>query len=243
MEIAVGFITPLFDVLWNEFVLWSALVGGITFGWLYHHSFFYRSEEGVDNNVDNLQVGVFPAHYDNLKLEVTWTLVPFLLIVYLAFISWAPLDNIWSSPNAEDGYFGDECESGESSNLYWDSTDEVYRAECYHIFGITGFQWSWEFDCYNLDVDVCAHGIVDIEGNDKPLLEIKAGEAYLTRMTSTDVTHAPWFVSHGIKEDIHYGEITSQWVLADDVENFLLLCTEYCGDNHAYMIAGVSVHA
>ena len=62
-------------------------------------------------------------------------------------------------------------------------------------------------------------------------------------MTSNDVTHAPWFVSFGIKEDVQPGMITSQWILADDVENFLLLCTEYCGDDHAYMIAGVSVHA
>ena len=33
------------------------------------------------------------------------------------------------------------------------------------------------------------------------------------------------------------------WLPADNVENFLLLCTEYCGDNHAYMVAQINVHA
>jgi heme/copper-type cytochrome/quinol oxidase subunit 2 len=47
----------------------------------------------------------------------------------------------------------------------------------------------------------------------------------------------------GIKEDIMPSQVTKQWLIADEVENFLLLCTEYCGDNHAYMIAGISVHA
>ena len=29
-------------------------------------------------NVDNLEVGVFPAENDNLKLELAWTIVPFI---------------------------------------------------------------------------------------------------------------------------------------------------------------------
>ena len=70
LEIAMGLITPLYDDLWNEYLVWSALVGLFTFGWLYHHSFFYRSEDGENPNVDDLKVGVFPAHYDNMKLEL-----------------------------------------------------------------------------------------------------------------------------------------------------------------------------
>ena len=233
-------VTPLYDSLWNEFVLWSALVGAFTFGWLYHHTYNYRSKDGVDNNVDNLEVGVFPAHYDSLKLEVTWTVVPFILIVYLTFIAWAPIDNLWSS--SDDGWFGNECVAGESSNLMINA-DSSFTADCYHVLEITGFQWDWDFDCLELDADLCSQGLTTIEGNDKKLLNLKQGEVYLAEMTSEDVTHAPWFVSMGIKEDIMPSQVTKQWLIADEVEDFLLLCTEYCGDNHAYMIAGVSVHA
>ena len=70
--------SPLFNVLWDEYILWSLLVGGITFGWLYHHSFAYRSTDGESvANVDDLKVGVFPKHNDDLRLEVAWTVLPF----------------------------------------------------------------------------------------------------------------------------------------------------------------------
>ena len=94
-------------------------------------------------------------------------------------------------------------------------------------------------------------------------------------MGSADVTHAPWFVSWGVKEDVLYSQgsmdlngdglsdnlvltengeyalsgsigelgLMTVWLPADNVENFLLLCTEYCGDNHAYMLAQINVNA
>lgn len=240
----MGLITPLYDDLWNEYVLWSALVGLFTFGWLYHHSFYYTAKEGESPNIDNLQVGVFPKEYDNLKLEFAWFLAPLLLIIYLTFISWAPVDNIWSATSSEDGgFYGDECETGESSNLMFNYDKGLYEAECYEVIGIKGYQWYWEFDCLDLSEDLCAVSTTTIEGKDQPHLSLKAGTAYFAVMDSNDVTHAPWFVSLGIKEDVLPQQTTTQWVLADEVENFLLLCTEYCGDDHAYMIAGVSVHA
>ena len=135
----MGLITPLYDSLWNEYLAWSALVALFTFGWLYHHSFFYRSKDGENPNVDNLEVGVFPVENDDLKLELAWTIVPFILIVYLTYISWAPLDNIWASP--DDGHFGSECDysSGMSSNLSFDPDAELkgeYTADCYHTIEI-----------------------------------------------------------------------------------------------------------
>ena len=72
----MSLITPLYDSLWNEYLVWSLLVALFTFGWLYHHSFFYRSEDGENPNIDNLEVGVFPVENDDLKLELAWTIVP-----------------------------------------------------------------------------------------------------------------------------------------------------------------------
>ena len=78
--------SPLFNVLWDEYILWSLLVGVITFGWLYHHSFAYRSTDGEKvANVDDLKVGVFPKHNDDLRLEVAWTVLPFLLIMVILY--------------------------------------------------------------------------------------------------------------------------------------------------------------
>ena len=226
----MSLVTPLYDSLWNEYLVWSLLVGGFTFGWLYHHSFSYRSEDGENPNVDDLEVGVFPVHYDDLKLELAWTIAPFMLIVYLTYISWAPLDNVWSSPN--DGYFGNECDydsieyNTDGSNLYFDDDDGLkgaYHANCYHTIEITAKQWIWSFDCGTLEAELCESGFTEADGRAVPHLSLQAGNAYLAYMTSEDVTHAPWFVSLGVKEDVLPGQTTTVWILAEDVEDFLLL--------------------
>jgi len=232
-------VTPLYDVIWDEYILWSVFVGAIAFGWLYHHSYFYRSEDGESPNVDNLEVGVFPKDYDNLKLEVTWTVLPFILIVYLTYISWAPLDAVWSE-TGPDGYHGSECVEGESSDNYLDG-DGYVLSDCYWEIGITGQQWFWEFDCYDLSDDICSTGYASVEGELKPLLTLKTGETYLATMTSIDVTHAVKNPGFGMMEDVQPGQVTNLWMPAVEDTSFLMLCAEYCGDNHAYMTAQITV--
>ena len=232
-------VTPLYDAIWDDYILWSLFVGAIAFGWLYHHSYFYRSEDGESPNVDNLEVGVFPKDYDNLRLEVTWTVLPFILIVYLTYISWAPLDAVWSE-TGPDGYHGSECVEGESSDNYLDG-DGYVLSDCYWEIGITGQQWFWEFDCYDLSDDICSTGYASVEGELKPLLTLKTGETYLATMTSIDVTHAVKNPGFGIMEDVQPGQITYLWMPAVEDTSFLMLCAEYCGDNHAYMTAQILV--
>ncbi|SVC89349.1 uncharacterized protein METZ01_LOCUS342203, partial [marine metagenome] len=43
-------VTPLYDALWEDYILWSVFVAAIAFGWLYHHSYFYRSDDGESPN-------------------------------------------------------------------------------------------------------------------------------------------------------------------------------------------------
>ena len=232
-------VTPLYDVIWDEYILWSVFVGAIAFGWLYHHSYFYRSEDGESPNVDNLEVGVFPKDYDNLKLEVTWTVLPFILIVYLTYISWAPLDAVWSA-TGPDGYHGSECVEGGSSDNYIDD-DGYVRSDCYWEIGIIGQQWFWEFDCYDLSEDICSTGYATVEGELKPLLMLKTGETYFAALSSIDVTHAVKNPGFGIMEDVVPGQTTYLWMPAVEDTSFLMLCAEYCGDNHAYMTAQIIV--
>ncbi|MEE2812266.1 MAG: cytochrome c oxidase subunit II [Candidatus Thermoplasmatota archaeon] len=207
--------SDLFYELFNEFVAWSILVFAITFIWQMHHSLRYRSKDGSDNNVDNLTPGVFPKENDDLRLELTWTILPFILIVYLTYISWGPLSEVWTEdPEA-------------------------------HQVGIHASQWNWGFDCGDLDEDICSISNADVEGQTKPKISLKAGESYTFILTSEDVTHAPFFVDWGIKEDSQPGMVTKMYYKpsVDEIGTHLLLCTEYCGDDHGYMTAVVEVHA
>jgi len=232
-------VTPLYDAIWEDYIIWSLFVGAIAFGWLYHHSFFYRSNDGESPNVDNLEVGVFPIDYDNLRLEVAWVILPSLLIVWLTYISWAPLDAVWSQ-TGPDGYHGSECAEGESSDNYVDDDGYVYSA-CYHEISILGQQWFWNIDCEDLSEDLCSTDFATSGGETRPLLNLKVGETYLARLTSTDVTHAPKFNGFGMMEDIVPGQVTYLWLPAIEEGDSLMLCAEFCGDNHAYMTAQVNV--
>lgn len=232
-------VTPLYDAIWEDYIIWSLFVGAIAFGWLYHHSFFYRSNDGESPNVDNLEVGVFPIDYDNLRLEVAWVILPSLLIVWLTYISWAPLDAVWSQ-TGPDGYHGSECAEGESSDNYVDDDGYVYSA-CYHEISIVGQQWFWNIDCEDLSEDLCSTDFATSGGETRPLLNLKVGETYLARLTSTDVTHAPKFNGFGMMEDIVPGQVTYLWLPAIEEGDSLMLCAEFCGDNHAYMTAQVNV--
>jgi len=232
-------VTPLYDAIWEDYIIWSLFVGAIAFGWLYHHSFFYRSNDGESPNVDNLEVGVFPIDYDNLRLEVAWVILPSLLIVWLTYISWAPLDAVWSQ-TGPDGYHGSECAEGESSDNYVDDDGYVYSA-CYHEISIVGQQWFWNMDCGDLSEDICSTDFATSGGETRPLLNLKVGETYLARLTSTDVTHAPKFNGFGMMEDIVPGQVTFLWLPAIEEGDSLMLCAEFCGDNHAYMTAQVNV--
>ena len=232
-------VTPLYDAIWEDYIIWSLFVGAIAFGWLYHHSFFYRSNDGESPNVDNLEVGVFPIDYDNLRLEVAWVILPSLLIVWLTYISWAPLDAVWSQ-TGPDGYHGSECAEGESSDNYVDDDGYVYSA-CYHEISIVGQQWFWNMDCEDLSEDICSTDFATSGGETRPLLNLKVGETYLARLTSTDVTHAPKFNGFGMMEDVVPGQVTYLWLPAIEEGDSLMLCAEFCGDNHAYMTAQVNV--
>ena len=68
--IGMAGITPLLDAIWDDYMFWSIVVGAIAFGWLYHHSYFYRAKEGESPNIDDLEVGVFPkaVSYTHLTL-------------------------------------------------------------------------------------------------------------------------------------------------------------------------------
>ncbi len=206
----------IFNDLFDEFTMWAIIVGVFTFVWMFHHSLKYRSKDGSDNNVDNLTPGVFPKENDNLKMELAWTIVPFILIVYLTFISWGPLDEVWTED--EDA----------------------------HVVYITASQWNWNFDCGNLTADICdSSSTMDVEGRTNTVLSLKAGESYTFLMTSEDVIHAPFFVDWGLKEDTLPGMETAIYYTPgeDEIGTHLLLCTEYCGDDHGYMTAIVEVHA
>ena len=225
----------IFWALFDEWNIWAAIVMVIVIIWQLHHSLKYRSPDGksLAYDTDVFVPGVFPEENDNMKMELTWTIVPFILIVYLTYIAWGPIDEMWKAdPDA-------------------------------HEIGIVGNQWYWDFDCVADDNDdnttfgkqtdaydengnlICQLTTIDVEGQTRPLLRVKAGQSYGYILTSNDVPHAPFFLDWGIKEDTQPGIETRLYHTpsVDEIGSSLLMCTEYCGKDHGYMTAVVEVFA
>ncbi|MDP7311799.1 MAG: cytochrome c oxidase subunit II [Candidatus Thalassarchaeaceae archaeon] len=215
--IAVDVGGDAYNELFDIFFGWSIVVSVIVFGWLLHHSFFYRSKDGETPNIDDLVVGEFPRHYHNTSLEITWVIIPTILILYLTYISLGPVSDVWEDPNVV-GVEGVD----------------------YFEIELTGSQWFWDFDCGNLDSDLCNVGVDDETG--LSMLSVKKDVVYRFNITATDVTHSPYFIQWGAKEDAVPGIYTSIWLTPDITGEFFIDCAEYCGDDHAYMTAILEVH-
>jgi|ETNmetMinimDraft_4_1059912.scaffolds.fasta_scaffold63237_3 cytochrome c oxidase subunit 2 len=231
------------DIFWglfNVFNFWAVIVFAIVIVWLFYNSLKFRSSDNksLEFDSDEFIPGVFPKENDNLKMELTWTIVPFILIIYLTYIAWGPIDEMWTAdPDA-------------------------------HEISMTGNQWYWDIDCdplrdtaeapessvemenrsatmfYNDNgILICEITTIEVEGQIKPLLRVKADESYGFLLYSNDVTHAPFFLDWGLKEDTTPGMETRLYYTPsmDEIGSSLLMCTEYCGKDHGYMTAVVEV--
>ncbi len=99
---------------------------------------------------------------------------------------------------------------------------------CYDL-RVSARQWAWQFIYPNGHIDENLH--------------VPVGEPIRLTMTSEDVIHGLWIPAMRVKMDLVPGRYTSTWFRADKVGTYNLLCTEYCGDEHADMLATVEVHS
>lgn len=89
--------------------------------------------------------------------------------------------------------------------------------------------WSWLFEYEN--------GVKAEE------LLIPVGKPIHLRLTSQDVIHSFYIPAFRVKQDAVPGMATSLWFRAREVGTYDVLCAEYCGRQHAYMLTKVRVLA
>jgi cytochrome c oxidase subunit II len=72
-------------------------------------------------------------------------------------------------------------------------------------------------------------------------LVVPYGKAVKLNIESWDVLHSFYIPSYRIKVDAVRGMPTYAWFQADKVGEYDILCTEYCGVEHAYMLAKLKI--
>ena len=92
---------------------------------------------------------------------------------------------------------------------------------------VTAQMWSWGFEYEN--------------GKKEDVLYVPLGKPVALLLTSSDVLHSLFIPAFRVKEDVVPGATTRLWFIAEEVGEFNLFCTEYCGLGHSGMITKVSV--
>lgn len=158
------------------------------------------------------------AFHENTRLEVVWTVIPFLILVGMAIPSTATLLKM----------------------------DDLRGSEM--TVKITGYQWKWHYDYLDQGVSFfSALGTPreQIEGKgakgehyllevDKPLV-LPVGKKVRILVTANDVIHAWWVPQLGSKKDAIPGFINEIWTTIATPGTYRGQCAELCGKDHGFM--------
>ena len=163
--------------------------------------------------------GAKPAKFhDNLALEITWTLIPTLILVAMAVPATQVLIKMHDMKK----------------------TDVNIK--------ITGMQWRWKYEYLDEGISFLSNlstpqrqldgyepkGKWYLHEVDHPLvLPIHKKIRFL--VTSSDVNHAWWVPDFGVKRDAIPGLITTAWAKIERPGVYRGACTEICGMRHGFM--------
>ncbi|WP_158968833.1 cytochrome c oxidase subunit II [Chachezhania sediminis] len=165
-----------------------------------------------------------PASFThNTPLEMVWTLVPIVILVFIGAFS---LPVLFEEQEIPDG----------------DITIKV-----------TGNQWYWSYEYvdegFGFDSYLLAREDLEKNGyqDDEYLLAtdtavvVPIGKVIVMQVTGSDVIHSWAMPAFGVKQDGVPGRLAQLWFAAEKEGIYFGQCSELCGKDHAYMPITVKV--
>lgn len=159
----------------------------------------------------------------NAPLEVAWTVVPIVILVFIGAFSLPVLFKQQEIPEA-------------------DITIKV-----------TGYQWYWGYEYVDEGVDFESFMLARDEleefgySQDEYLLAtdtavvVPVGATIVMQVTGADVIHSWTIPAFGVKQDAVPGRLAQLWFAAEREGVYFGQCSELCGKDHAYMPITVKV--
>lgn len=204
-------VTPIsHDMYWLHMVAMAicAVIGVGVFGVMFYSLIYHRKAR-------NYKPATF---HDNNRLEIVWTIIPFLILVALA----VPATQVL---------------------MRMDDTEDAAVT-----IKITGYQWKWQYQYLNEGISFfsnLATPPAQIENKakkgewyllevDKPLV-LPVNKKVRFLVTSNDVIHSWWVPELGVKRDAIPGFMYEAWAQIEKPGTYRGQCTELCGINHGYM--------
>lgn len=155
----------------------------------------------------------------NPKLEVTWTVIPTLILIAIAIPSFKLLYYAETHPEP------DLTIKATGASWYW-----IYE---YPDDGI-------ELYATMVDEEDLEPGQPRLLATDAPLV-VPVDKVVRMQVTSDDVIHAWAVPAFGVKVDAVPGRLNEIWFAAEKTGTFYGQCSELCGTNHAFMPIEVKV--
>jgi cytochrome c oxidase subunit 2 len=195
----------------------STIIGVGVFGVMFYSIIYHRKSRGVT-----------PATFhESTKVEILWTIVPFFILIGMAFPATKTLLEIYDNDDAD--------------------MDVV----------VTGYQWKWKYEyinesgenisffsnlktpqgeIYNV-ADKGEHYLLEV---DEPLV-LPADTKVRFLVTANDVLHSWWVPALAVKKDAVPGFINETWARTSVEGIYRGQCAELCGKNHGFMPIVVNV--
>ena len=164
------------------------------------------------------------AFTHNSPLEVAWTLIPIVILVFIGAFSLPVLFKQQEIPEAD-------------INIK-----------------VTGYQWYWGYEYEDHGFGFESFMLGDKEAvveagysEDEFLLAtdtavvVPVGKTVVMHVTAADVIHAWTIPAFGVKQDAVPGRIAQLWFAAEKEGIYFGQCSELCGKDHSYMPITVKV--
>jgi cytochrome c oxidase subunit 2 len=163
-----------------------------------------------------------PARFShNTPVEVMWTVIPVLILMFIAIFSFRLLFEEHDMPRP------------------------------YMTVKVTGRQWNWDYEYPDQKIAAFTATPMseeDAKAKNLPyLLETSSpmyapiGQVVRVQVTAEDVIHSWSVPAFGVKIDAIPGRLNQTWFKADRTGTFYGQCSQLCGSNHSYMPIEVKV--
>ena len=205
------------DLHWMLLIICSIIFIGV-FGVMFYSILHHRKSRGAKS----------ANFHESTVVEITWTVVPFLIIIAMA----APATKVIVAQK--------------------DTTNADLTIK------VTGYQWKWGYDYITGEgegigflstLDSSQRALSDAgtpQGNDYLLkvdypLVVPVNKKVRIITTANDVIHSWMVPSFGVKQDAIPGFVRDTWFRAEKEGDYYGQCVELCGKEHAYMPIHVKV--
>jgi cytochrome c oxidase subunit 2 len=190
-------------------IFWICVaIGVVVFGVMFYSMYAHTKKKNP----------VASTFHESTKVEIAWTIIPFLILIAMAIPASKTLVKIYDD------------EAGDIN------------------IQVTGYQWKWQYRYLEDDVSFFANLSTDLDEiyNLVPkgenylqevdeMVVIPVGKKIRFLITANDVIHSWWMPAFAIKQDAIPGFVNTAWTIVDEPGTYRGKCTELCGKNHGFM--------